>query len=72
MDSSTTTAHRERQPAERECVQRLTRRVESDERDRERERDRDRDDERAAQALEKQKNDERDEDERLTNLALEP
>ena len=64
-------SHRERQSAEGEGVERLPRRVEGDERDRERERDRDRDDERAAQTLEEQENDERDEDERLKHLALE-
>ncbi len=61
--------HGERQPAEREGVQRLTRRVEDDERDRERERDGDRDDERAADALEEEQDDDADEDERLDDLA---
>ena len=64
--------HRERQPAERERVERLPGRVEDDERDRERERNRDRDDERAADALEEEQDDERDEDERLDDLLLEP
>ena len=50
--------HREREAAERERVERLPGAVEDDERDRERERDRDRDDERAAQALEKEEDDE--------------
>ena len=50
-------AHRERQPAERERVERLTGRVEHDERDRERQRDRDRHDDRAAHALQEQQND---------------
>jgi hypothetical protein len=61
--------HRQRQPAEREGVQRLAARVEDDERDRERERDGDRDDERAADALEEEQDDDADEDERLDDLA---
>ena len=64
-------SHRERQPAEREGVERLPRRVEDDQRDRERERDRDRDDQRAAHALQEEQDDERDEDERLDDLLLE-
>ena len=57
--------HGQREAAERERVERLARRVEDDERDRERERDGDRDDERPADALEKEEDDQRDEDERL-------
>ncbi len=64
--------HGESQPAEREGVQRLARRVEDDERHRERERNRNGDDDRAAHALDEDQDDERDEDERLSDLALEP
>ncbi len=65
-------SHRERQPAERERVERLPRCIEDDERDRERQRDRDRHDGRAADALEKDEDDDRDEDEGLDHLAAEP
>ena len=62
--------HREREPAERERVERLPGRVQDDERDRERQRDRDRDDQRAADALQEDEDDEGDQDERLDDLLL--
>ena len=63
-------AHRERETAEGERVQRLAAGIQDDQRDGERQGNGDRNDNRAAQALEKDEDDEADQDESLNDLLL--
>jgi hypothetical protein len=63
-------AHGQGQAAEREGVERVSARVQDDERDRERKRNGHRDDDGPAHALKEEQDDKRDQDERLHDLLL--